>query len=138
MRRRFFIFATAMVAALGAVADDRPAAVAEPAGAAAHAYTDGEAAKHVGETASVTGKVAAVAASKQGNVYLNFGGVHPKQTFSAAIMAKDAEKFGDTQRFEGQTVTVSGVIVIYNGKPEIVLSGVEQIRTVETSAAPKP
>jgi len=104
--------------------------------AATTVLTDVEAAQHVGEKATVRGKVVGVGTSKQGNIYLNFGNAFPKQTFSVAIKAKDAGKFDDTKRFEGKTVSVTGTITLYNEKPEIIVAEPGDLQIQEDSAAP--
>src|SRR6266571_2846539 len=82
-------------------------------------YTAAEAAKHVGETATVTDKVDGVHQSGKGNIFLNMGGKYPNQTFTAFIPAASASEFSEVRQYEGRTVTVSGKIVLYRGKPEI-------------------
>jgi hypothetical protein len=56
-------------------------------------YSASEAAKHVGETATVVDKVANVFESKVGNVFLNFGARYPKQVFTAFIPKDSTDKF---------------------------------------------
>ena len=85
-------------------------------------YTATEAARHVGETATVTDRVDGVHQSGKGNIFLNMGGKYPNQAFTAFIPAKSAGQFSDYQKYDGQTVAVSGKITIYRGKPEIVVT----------------
>jgi DNA/RNA endonuclease YhcR with UshA esterase domain len=90
-------------------------------------YTPGEAAKHVGETATVTGTVDGFHQSGKGNIFLNMGGKYPNQAFTAFIPSGSAAQFSQPQRYEGQTVSVSGKITLYHGKPEIVVTSPSQI-----------
>ncbi len=90
-------------------------------------YTATEAAKHIGETATVTDKVDGVHQSGKGNIFLNMGGKYPNQAFTAFIPAKSAGQFSDYQKYDGQTVAVSGKITLYQGKPEIVVTSSSQI-----------
>src|SRR5256885_9293004 len=90
-------------------------------------YTALEAAKHIGETASVTDKVEDAYQAKGGNVFLNLGGKHPNEAFAVFIPASNASAFKDVKIYEGKTVTVSGKIVEYQGKPEIVVKSPAQI-----------
>jgi len=99
------------------------------------AYTDADAAKHVGEEATVTGKVLSIGTSKQGNVYINFGDAFPRQTFSGVIRAKDLQKVGDPKKFDGHAVAVTGKIELYNGKPQIVITAPAQIKVVEKTGS---
>jgi hypothetical protein len=96
-------------------------------------YTAVEAAKHVGETASVTDKVDRVSQAKGGNISLNMGGTHPNEAFTAFIPANLADKFADFKKYEGATVTVTGKITSHNGKPQITLSSPDQITIKEAT-----
>ena len=91
------------------------------------AYSDREAAAHVGETATVVGTVAAIFRSKKGNVYLNFGADYPHQTFTALALQPVGEWTGGLDSLVGQRVGVRGMIVSYRGRVEIVLEREEQI-----------
>jgi hypothetical protein len=90
-------------------------------------YTAGEAAKHVGETATVTDRVEGVHQSAKGHIFLNMGGKYPNQAFTAFIPSASAAQFPNTQQYEGQTVAVSGKITLYRGKPEIIVNSPSQI-----------
>jgi DNA/RNA endonuclease YhcR with UshA esterase domain len=92
-------------------------------------YTATEAAKHVGETATVTDKVDGVHQSGKGNIFLNMGGKYPNQAFTAFIPSSSAAQFPQPQQYEGRTVAVSGKIALYHGKPEIVVTSPTQIST---------
>jgi hypothetical protein len=93
-------------------------------------YTAVEAAKHIGETASITDKVSK---AKGGNIFLNMGGAHPDEAFTAFISANLADKFPDFQKYEGATVTVTGKITSHNNKPQIQLNSPDQITVREAS-----
>jgi len=80
-----------------------------------------EAAKHVGETASVEGVVVNVGHGKTGNVYLNFGAAYPNEVFTAVIKSESTAVFPEAEGLMGKTVTVTGVITLYKDKPQIVL-----------------
>jgi DNA/RNA endonuclease YhcR with UshA esterase domain len=90
-------------------------------------YTAAEAAKHVGETATVTDKVDGVHQSSKGNIFLNMGGKYPNQAFTAFIPSASAAQFPQPQQYEGRTVAVSGKIALYKGKPEIIVNAPSQI-----------
>src|SRR5205807_4184134 len=90
-------------------------------------YTAAEAAKHVGETATITDKVDGVHQSGKGNIFLNMGGKYPNQAFTAFIPSSSAAQFPNPQQYEGQTVAVSGKITLYKGKPEIIVTSPAQI-----------
>lgn len=90
-------------------------------------YTAAEAAKHVGETATITDKVDGVHQSGKGNIFLNMGGKYPNQAFTAFIPSSSAAQFSNPQQYEGRTVSVSGKISLYKGKPEIIVNSPSQI-----------
>ena len=90
-------------------------------GQQAKEYSAAEAGKHVGETATVTDKVANVFESKAGNIFLNFGPRYPNQVFTAFIPKDSADQFPNVKELNGRTVSITGKIVLYKGKPEIVL-----------------
>lgn len=90
-------------------------------------YTAAEAAKHVGEIATITDTVDGVHQSGKGNIFLNMGGKYPNQAFTAFIPSSSAAQFSNPQQYEGQTVAVSGKITLYRGKPEIIVNSPEQI-----------
>lgn len=90
-------------------------------------YTAAEAAKHVGETATVTDRVDSFHQSGKGNIFLNMGGKYPNQAFTAFIPSSSAAAFPNPQQYEGRMVVVSGKIALYKGKPEIVVNSTSQI-----------
>jgi hypothetical protein len=90
-------------------------------------YTAREAAKHLGETATITGTVDGVHQSGKGNIFLNMGGKYPNQAFTAFIPSSSAAQFPNPQQYESRTVAVSGKITLYKGKPEIIVNSPSQI-----------
>jgi DNA/RNA endonuclease YhcR with UshA esterase domain len=90
-------------------------------------YTPAEAAKHVGETATVTGNVDGFHQIGKGTIFLNMGGEYPNQAFTAFIPSGSAGQFSNPQQYEGRTVAVSGKIALYKGKPEIIVRSPSQI-----------
>ena len=86
-----------------------------------------EAINHVGEYASVRGKLVEAYTSKTGTVFLDFCKSYKTCPFSGVIFADDAKAFGDLSRYAGQTVTLTGKISSYQGKAEIVLSSPSQL-----------
>jgi hypothetical protein len=90
-------------------------------------YTPAEAAKHVGETATVAGRVDGYHQSGKGNIFLNMGGAYPNQAFTAFIPSGSAGQFTNPQQYDGKTVSVSGKIQLYKGKPEIIVNSPSQI-----------
>lgn len=86
-----------------------------------------EALKHIGEYASVRGTLVEAYTSKTGTVFLDFCQSYKTCPFSGVIFADDAKQFGDLSRYAGQIVILTGKIVSYEGKAEIVLSDPSQL-----------
>jgi DNA/RNA endonuclease YhcR with UshA esterase domain len=90
-----------------------------------------DAAKHVGEKATVCGIVAGAkyAAQTGGRpTFLDFGKPYPDTIFTALILGSDRPKFGTPEKtVQGKEVCVTGEIRLYNGKPEIILSDPKQL-----------
>ena len=91
-------------------------------------YPPEEAAKHVGETVTIKGRVDGFHQSGKGNIFLNMGGKYPNQAFTAFIPSANAAQFANAQQYERKTVSVSGKIQLYRGKPEIIVTSPTQIR----------
>lgn len=124
-----FVLLLALAAPLAAFAQQKPG------------FTDAEAAQHVGEEATVTGKVAAVSKSGKGTTFLNFGDRFPKHTFAGVIFARDEAAVGDVKQYEGKDVSLSGKIEASpDGKPQIVIRAADQLKLAGAPmpAAPAP
>jgi hypothetical protein len=91
-----------------------------------------DAARHVGENATVCGVVASAnyAARSRGQpTFLNLDKPYPSQIFTAVIWGEDRAKFGAPEAsFQGKQICVSGAIRLYRGEPEIIVSEPGQIR----------
>ena len=61
--------------------------------------------------------------------YINFGKPYPNTTFTAVIFEGDLPNFKYTpsEYLKDKQVCLTGKVVIYKGKPEIIVSKVEQI-----------
>jgi hypothetical protein len=84
-------------------------------------YTATEAAKHIGQLATVADKISGVYQSQHGDLLLVMGGKFPNQTFTVGIPADSAWKFSDYHKYSGQMVAVFGKITLYMGRPEITV-----------------
>lgn len=108
-----------------------------PAASGPGIYTDGEAAAHVGETATVVGTLAAIFRSPRGNVFLNFGADYPRQTFTAVALEPEGTWADGLDTLLGRRVGVRGAIVTYKGRVEIVLEDPGQIVPPPSVAEPR-
>jgi hypothetical protein len=87
-----------------------------------------EAGKHIGDSATVTGKVFQVFSSQKGTTFLEIGADYPNNPFAAVIFQKDTSLFTDVQQHEGKTVAITGKITDHNGATETVLRSQDQIK----------
>ena len=96
----------------------------------AHAETISpqEASHHVGATMTVEGEVSQVSTSGGGTTFINFGGRFPNHVFYAVIFRKNINRFSDVHSLVGNSVSITGAIELYKGKPQIILSTPEQIQ----------
>jgi DNA/RNA endonuclease YhcR with UshA esterase domain len=85
-----------------------------------------EAKEHIGEQATVCGKVASTryAVTTRGKpTFLNLDKPYPNQIFTALIWGENREKFGTPEeQFRDKQVCVTGKVTQYRGAPEIVVS----------------
>src|SRR2546427_685823 len=80
------------------------------------AISSKEAKDHIGETTTVTGKVADVFTSQKGKTLINFDDKYPNQTFTVVI--PEDSKIDISNIKAGITLTVNGLIESYKDKPE--------------------
>jgi hypothetical protein len=83
-----------------------------------------EASSHVGETATVCGRVTGVhyAANSKGKpTFINFDKPYPSQDFTVMVWDDDRAGFGNLDKYTGRQICAHGVITEYRGKPEMIL-----------------
>src|SRR6267378_3048563 len=81
---------------------------------------DSEAVQYVGKNVEVRGLVVSVTTSPLGTTFINFGREYPDQTFAGFIAA--GSKMTTDQRIgtlQGKIIGITGIIELYQGKPEI-------------------
>ena len=94
--------------------------------AAAKFFTPEEAKNHVGEQATVRGKVFGIHVSQKGDVFMNIGAEHPNAPFTA-VCFQQAIPTETLKTYDGKTVSIKGKIKDYKGTIEIVLDTADQI-----------
>jgi DNA/RNA endonuclease YhcR with UshA esterase domain len=91
-----------------------------------------EAKAHIGEQATVCGKVVSTrwAESSRGNpTFLNFDHAYPDQVFTLVIWGNDRSKFGEPETaYRGKRICVTGKISAFKGVPEVVATEPSQIK----------
>jgi len=93
--------------------------------------TTTEAKTHIGEQATVCGRVAGgrYAASTRGKpTFLDLDKPYPGQLFTVLIWGENRAKFGTPEEtYRNKTVCVTGRIQSYRGEPEIIASDPAQL-----------
>jgi endonuclease YncB( thermonuclease family) len=87
-----------------------------------------EASNHIGEYACVSGKIDHVYTSQKGTIFLNFCPDYKTCPFGTTIFNKDAYKFPNPKQYGGQTVEITGLIRAYQGRSQIILDNLSQIK----------
>jgi len=95
-----------------------------------------EAAQQVGQEVTVKGRVEGQRTSKSGHTYINFGGKYPNHVFSCFLSAKNFTE--PVPSFAGKEIEVTGVITMYESKPQMEVTSLSQIRVLEESPAGTP
>lgn len=96
-----------------------------------------QAAAHVGETATVEGRLS-ISRTSSGETYLDIGGSGSTAPFSAYVSRGNSGKFQDMDKLNGKNVQVTGQISTFRGKPEIFLTDPSQIAVKPEAPAPAP
>jgi hypothetical protein len=111
---------------------------ARPAAAGGAAIGAEEAARHIGTTNTVCGRVVEaryLSESQRKLTFLNFEAPYPDQVFDAVIEEPDRPKFSEPPEtaYKGKKICVEGVITEYNGRPQIKVTDPRQISEVPPS-----
>lgn len=90
-----------------------------------------DAAKHVGEKVTICDKVWGTKFLDQANItFLDLGGYNPNQLLTIVIKGEDRAKFKGKPEddYKQKNVCVTGTIVDFKGKPEIVVTDPGQLK----------
>ena len=97
---------------------------------------DSEAVQYVGKNVEVRGLVVSVTISPLGTACISFGREYPDQTFAGLIAA--GSKMVDDQRvaaLQGKIIGITGIIELYEGKPEIKVTSADQFKDLDSQLA---
>lgn len=97
-----------------------------------------EARQHVGQTRCVIGKVVRVKASANGVHFLDFCEDQAACPFTVVVFSHDLKDVGDVRRLAGRTIEIHGAVKLYDGRPEIILSRINQITGGAAMIPPLP
>ncbi len=110
----------------------QPASSTGSASTGAKTISAAEANNHIGEIATVCGKVVSTryaASSRGGPTFLNLDKPYPEQVFTVVIWGNDRSKFGRPEEgYRGKSICVTGKIETFRGSPEVVASDPGQIK----------
>jgi hypothetical protein len=109
-----------------------------PTLARSECLTFSEAAKHIGRTACVSGKVLRVEAGERGTHFLDFCEDYRVCPFTVVVFAGDLKQVGDIRQLEGKQVEIHGEIKQYDGRAEIILQRPSQLRGDGARIPPLP
>jgi DNA/RNA endonuclease YhcR with UshA esterase domain len=62
-------------------------------------------------------------------IFLNYGGRFPDHTFYGVLFGAQADSLSDLRRLEGCVVGLSGTVVLYRGRPQIIFTDPSQIES---------
>lgn len=93
-----------------------------------------EAAKHINEKAIVCDKIYGGKFLSNANLtFLNVGGNHPNELLTLLIKGDDRKKFKTPpeEMFKDKKVCITGTIIDYKGKPEMIITDPDQLKLAE-------
>lgn len=99
-----------------------------------------EVSQHVGDSVTVTGKVAGgryFSNSEGAPTLLNIGAPYPNQLFTVVIRGTVRKEFGGAPEKDllDKNVRVSGRVELYREKPQIIVSSASQLSVAEPAKA---
>jgi hypothetical protein len=97
-----------------------------------------EAAKHIGTSQCVSGKVVKVTRLDSGTTFLNFCEDYRTCPFQVVIFRGDLRHVGDVRQLEGRNIEVEGDIKEYDRHAEIILKDSSQLRGAAAKIPPMP
>jgi hypothetical protein len=97
-----------------------------------------DAGQYVGEVKCVTGKVLHVIVEDDGNHFVDFCEDRAACPFSVVVFASDLEDVGDVRLLEGQVIEINGAVKLHQGRPQIVLNRIKQLRRGTSMIPPLP
>jgi DNA/RNA endonuclease YhcR with UshA esterase domain len=84
---------------------------------------------YIGKQVTVTGVVAQVSV-RPNLTYLNFDKRYPNNLFTAIIPSQSTNEFENLPALKGKSVSVTGKVIDYRGKPEMELTHKPQLKVL--------
>jgi ssDNA-binding Zn-finger/Zn-ribbon topoisomerase 1 len=108
------------------------------ASAASSCLSIADAAKHIGATKCVAGKVVRVKQGARGTHFFDFCENYRTCPFTVVVFASDLKQVGDVRNLEGREIEIDGEIKSYDGRAEIILHRPSQLRGDAAHIPPVP
>ncbi len=77
---------------------------------------------NMGNKIQISERISQIKYADNGNVYLNIGGIFPRNRLSLVIFKSDLDKFGELQSYENKLLIIKGKLSTYKGKPQIIIN----------------
>ena len=110
----------------------------QPSSAAAGCIPFGEARNHIGSTRCVTGKVLRVQQGNGGVHFFDFCEDYRVCPFTVVVFPSDLKKIGDLRQLQGRHIEIEGQVKEYDGRAEIILNRLSQLRGDAAKIPPLP
>ena len=92
----------------------------------------------VGKTACIRGTVVKAVASRTGSFHLDFCADYRNCPFTVYVPAASLRNVGDVRELEGKQIEVQGKVQRYDGRAEIILKELRQLRGEAARIPPMP
>ena len=86
----------------------------------------------------MTGKVLRVKIGNKGVHFVDFCEDHAACPFTVVVFPSDLKDVGDVRQLAGRTIEVNGAVKLYDGRPEIILKRISQLRGGAAMIPPLP
>ena len=97
-----------------------------------------EARKHIGDIRCITGKVLRVQKGNGGVHFFDFCEDYRVCPFTVVVFPSDLKKIGDLRPLQGRKIEIEGMVKEYDGRAEIILKRLSQLRGDAARIPPLP
>lgn len=97
-----------------------------------------EALNHIGATRCISGKVVRVEQGNEGVHFVDFCEDYRGCPFTVVVFPSDLKQVGDIRQLAGRHIEIEGEVKGYDGRAEIVLSRISQLRGDAGKIPPLP
>ena len=97
-----------------------------------------EARRHIGDIRCITGKVLRVQKGNGGVHFVDFCEDYRVCPFTVVVFPSDLKKIGDLRQLQGRQIEIEGPVKEYDGRAEIILKRLSQLRGDAARIPPLP